>query len=277
RAPGGAALPTALRRSATAPHREHDGQGPPARHRIRGVGPRSPARRPADPGRQRPRRRRVVRGPRADRLAPGSPGRGDPGDRNHPGGHPRGARRRGAGSPRPAAKSRGAGAGHPAHGREPHARQGHGAGRPQARGDHLFHRDQAGPHRGPLSSAARHEAAGVNPNYRLLYRLVPYLKPYWHILAIGAALALVVSSSEGLIAWLVKPAMDGIFLKRDLFMLKLLPLALLGAYILKGAGRFGQSYLMASVGERVIARIRRELYTHIQGMPLSFFASLHSA
>jgi ABC-type multidrug transport system fused ATPase/permease subunit len=34
---------------------------------------------------------------------------------------------------------------------------------------------------------------------------------------------------------------------------------------------------MASVAERVIATIRRELYTHIQGMPLSFFASLHSA
>jgi subfamily B ATP-binding cassette protein MsbA len=34
---------------------------------------------------------------------------------------------------------------------------------------------------------------------------------------------------------------------------------------------------MASVGERVIARIRRELYAHIQGMPLAFFASLHSA
>jgi ATP-binding cassette, subfamily B, bacterial MsbA len=75
----------------------------------------------------------------------------------------------------------------------------------------------------------------------------------------------------------VKPAMDEIFLKRDETMLRIIPLALLGAYLLKGAGRFGQSYLMASVGERVIARIRRELYAHIQSMPLAFFASLHSA
>jgi len=117
----------------------------------------------------------------------------------------------------------------------------------------------------------------VTPRYALLRRLAPYLKPYWPILAVGTLLALVVSSAEGLIAWLVKPAMDDIFLKRDLVMLKLLPLALLGAYLLKGAGRFGQSYLMASVGERVIARIRRELYGHIQGMPLAFFKSLHSA
>ena len=117
----------------------------------------------------------------------------------------------------------------------------------------------------------------MTPKYSLLRRLAPYLKPYWPLLAVGTLLALVVSSAEGLIAWLVKPAMDDIFLKRDLVMLKLLPLALLGAYLLKGAGRFGQSYLMASVGERVIARIRRELYGHIQGMPLAFFKSLHSA
>jgi len=90
-------------------------------------------------------------------------------------------------------------------------------------------------------------------------------------------MALAVSSAEGFVAWLVKPAMDDIFLKRDLFMLKVLPLILLGAYLVKGFARYGQSYLMAAVGERVIARIRRELYSHIQGMSLSFYAQVHSA
>jgi subfamily B ATP-binding cassette protein MsbA len=117
----------------------------------------------------------------------------------------------------------------------------------------------------------------VSPRYRLLRRLAPYLRPHRHVLVVGALLALVVSAAEGSIAWLVKPAMDGIFVRRDLLMLKLVPLAVLAAYLVKGAGRFGQSYLMSSVGERIIARIRRELYAHIQGMPLSFFASLHSA
>jgi subfamily B ATP-binding cassette protein MsbA len=117
----------------------------------------------------------------------------------------------------------------------------------------------------------------VRARYRLLGRLLPYLRPYWPVLALGGLLALLVSGAEAFIAWLVKPAMDDIFLKRDVTMLKLIPLALLGAYTAKGLGRFGQSYLMASVGERVIARIRRELYAHIQSMPLAFFASLHSA
>jgi len=117
----------------------------------------------------------------------------------------------------------------------------------------------------------------VTGHVRLLRRLLPYLRQHWRTLAVGTALALLVSAAEGMTAWLVKPAMDGIFGRRDLLMLKLIPLALLGVYLVKGAARFGQSYLMASVGERVIARIRREVYAHIQGMPLAFFTSLHSA
>ena len=113
--------------------------------------------------------------------------------------------------------------------------------------------------------------------YRLLLRLWPYLRPYLPLLILGSSMALVVSSCEGFIAWLVKPALDDIFVKRDLFMLKILPLVLLGTYIVKGLGRYWQSYLMAAVGERVIARIRRELYSHIQGMSLSFYAQVHSA
>jgi len=115
------------------------------------------------------------------------------------------------------------------------------------------------------------------PRYRLMLRLWPYLRPYVPWLVVGGCMALVVSSCEGFIAWLVKPALDDIFVKRDLFMLKVLPLVLLGTYIVKGAGRYWQSYLMAAVGERVIARIRRELYSHIQGMSLSFHSQIHSA
>jgi subfamily B ATP-binding cassette protein MsbA len=116
----------------------------------------------------------------------------------------------------------------------------------------------------------------VKVRYRVLLRLLAYLKPHWMTVTAGALLACGVAAAGGLIAWLVKPVMDDIFLKRDLLMLKLVPLALLGAYVLKGVGSYGESYLMASVGERVVARLRGELYTHIQRMSMSFFASFHS-
>ncbi len=113
---------------------------------------------------------------------------------------------------------------------------------------------------------------GLGP-YR---RLLPYIRPHVPMLVVGALLALVVAAMDGAIAWLVKPAMDEIFIKRDLLMLKLIPLALLGAYLLKGLARYLQAYLMAAVGERVVARLRGDLYRHVQGMPLAFFTAMHS-
>jgi ATP-binding cassette, subfamily B, bacterial MsbA len=110
-----------------------------------------------------------------------------------------------------------------------------------------------------------------------LARLVPYVRPYWPWLLLGAFLALIVSGADGLIAWLVKPAMDEIFIRKNLAMLKLLPLAVFAVYVVKGIGRYGQSYLMAMVGERVITALRRDLYVHIQAMPLAFFHGRHSA
>ncbi len=108
-------------------------------------------------------------------------------------------------------------------------------------------------------------------------RLLPYIRPHVPMLVLGGGLALVVAAMDGAIAWLVKPAMDDIFIKRDVIMLRVIPLALLGAYVLKGFARYLQAYMMAAVGERVVARLRADLYRHIQGMSLAFFAGIHSA
>jgi subfamily B ATP-binding cassette protein MsbA len=108
-------------------------------------------------------------------------------------------------------------------------------------------------------------------------RLMPYLRSHVPALVLGGLCAVVAGAMEGAIAWLVKPAMDEIFIRRDLLMLKLIPLAVLAAYVVKGVGTYLQWYLMASVGQRVIARLRRDLYEHIQAMPLAFFSGTHSA
>ena len=54
-------------------------------------------------------------------------------------------------------------------------------------------------------------------------RLFPYLRPHIPILVLGSVLAVVVAAMEGAVAWLVKPAMDDIFIHRDLTMLRVLP------------------------------------------------------
>jgi subfamily B ATP-binding cassette protein MsbA len=76
--------------------------------------------------------------------------------------------------------------------------------------------------------------------------MLPLMRPYLPVLLIGGVLALVVAGMEGAIAWLVKPALDDIFIRRDQAMLRLIPVLLLAAYLAKGAARYGQSYLMAA-------------------------------
>ncbi len=116
----------------------------------------------------------------------------------------------------------------------------------------------------------------MNPQYRVLLRLVPYLKAHSRTVGAGALCALAAGGLGGAIAWLVKPVMDGIFISRDVTMLKLIPLAILGVSVIKGAAGYGEGYFIAAASERAVARLRREVYAHIQGMPISFFISRHS-
>src|SRR5713226_9815044 len=116
----------------------------------------------------------------------------------------------------------------------------------------------------------------VKPRYSILLRLKPYLVEHWRAVTGGALCALVAGSLGGAIAWLVKPVMDGIFISRDVSMLKLVPLAILGVSLIKGAAAYGEGYFIAVASERAVARLRREVYAHIQGMPVSFFISRHS-
>jgi len=120
---------------------------------------------------------------------------------------------------------------------------------------------------------------GLKEDYgaNLYARLLKYVRPYWFKLAIGISLAVVISASTGAVAWLVKPALDEIFLKKDLTMLTLLPFAILMVFFIKGVSTYSQSYLMRDVGQKVVKDIRDHLYEHIQTMPLSFFHKNPSA
>jgi len=120
------------------------------------------------------------------------------------------------------------------------------------------------------------EHAPVKPQYRVLLKLVPHLRAEAKTVAAGALCALVSGALAGAVAWLVKPVMDGIFVRRDVAMLTLIPLAILAVSIVKGAAAYGEGSFIAAAAERAVARLRREVYAHIQGMPVSFFIGRHS-
>ena len=75
-------------------------------------------------------------------------------------------------------------------------------------------------------------------------RLLAYAKPYWFRIAVALVMAQLVAGTEGALAWLVKPMMDKIFVERDIEMLRIIPVAIVGIYFVKGVGRYLQNYFM---------------------------------
>jgi subfamily B ATP-binding cassette protein MsbA len=80
-----------------------------------------------------------------------------------------------------------------------------------------------------------------------------------------------VSAATAASAFLVKPVLDDVFFKRDLTMLRLIPLAIMALFVLKGLFDYGQAFLMSYVGQRIITDLRDKIYRHLQSLSLSFF------
>jgi subfamily B ATP-binding cassette protein MsbA len=102
-------------------------------------------------------------------------------------------------------------------------------------------------------------------------RMLAYVRPYQGRLLCAMLFMIVVSSFRGAIAFLVKPALDDIFINKDTTRLAIIPILVLAVYLLKGICEFAQIYMMNGVGQRVIRDIRDHLYRHMQSLSLSFY------
>ncbi|MGA3207344.1 MAG: lipid A export permease/ATP-binding protein MsbA [Syntrophales bacterium] len=102
-------------------------------------------------------------------------------------------------------------------------------------------------------------------------RLLQLAKPHASKFILAMLCMLVVGATTSALAFLVKPALDEIFLKRNSDMLKWIPVAVIVIYLIKGVCNYTQTILMSFIGQRVVADLRHNLYRRIQMQSLSFF------
>ncbi|RLB93199.1 MAG: ABC transporter permease, partial [Deltaproteobacteria bacterium] len=106
---------------------------------------------------------------------------------------------------------------------------------------------------------------------KIYRRILELVRQHWGRLVLAMLFMVGVAVLTSGTAYLVKPVLDEIFFKKDMKMLKLLPIAIVLLYVVKGGCYFGQAYLMNYVGHSIIKQLRDRLYSHIQMLPLSFF------
>jgi subfamily B ATP-binding cassette protein MsbA len=100
----------------------------------------------------------------------------------------------------------------------------------------------------------------------------PRIRPHrWTLLA--AITCLILSAGVGLaFPQIVRHLLDAAFVHHDRRMLDRIALLLMGLFALQALSNFAQTYLLSSTGERVLARLRQDLFEHLIRLSPAFFA-----
>ncbi|MEK9497601.1 lipid A ABC transporter ATP-binding protein/permease MsbA [Photorhabdus sp. P32] len=102
-------------------------------------------------------------------------------------------------------------------------------------------------------------------------RLWPIITPF-RIGLIVAAVALILNAAgDTLMLSLLKPLLDEGFGKASSDVLKWMPLIVIALMVMRGLSGFVSSYCISWVSGKVVMQMRRRLFSHMMGMPVSFF------
>jgi subfamily B ATP-binding cassette protein MsbA len=104
----------------------------------------------------------------------------------------------------------------------------------------------------------------------MLKRYWPYIKEYrleYFFVLIGIIFTVGATTAT---AHIMKPLMDDMFISRRQEMLYLIPVGLIGIYIIKALGRYVQSIYMNYIGLHIVSRFREMLLSKIINLDMTF-------
>ena len=102
-------------------------------------------------------------------------------------------------------------------------------------------------------------------------RLWPTIAPFKAGLIVAGVALILNAASDTFMLSLLKPLLDDGFGKTDRSVLMWMPLVVIGLMILRGITSYISSYCISWVSGKVVMTMRRRLFGHMMGMPVSFF------
>jgi subfamily B ATP-binding cassette protein MsbA len=95
----------------------------------------------------------------------------------------------------------------------------------------------------------------------------------YYVRFIFAAICMIIAGGlQSALPLIAKPAIDEIFVSKNIAALKWIPFAVVAIFLFKGLCNYGQNVLMSSIGLHIVMDLRNKLYEQIQKQSLSFFA-----
>lgn len=128
-----------------------------------------------------------------------------------------------------------------------------------------------GGHMGPqgtLRSFGDHEAGKIQG--RVLIRMMRFVKPYWKRLATAAVLMLATTGTALVIPLLTKRIIDVDIASKDIHKLLMTGLWLAVAMSISYFTQMGQSFLLTTLGQRVLYDLRNKLFEKLQALSVAY-------
>ena len=105
----------------------------------------------------------------------------------------------------------------------------------------------------------------------LYRRLLVYVKPYWMVFVLAIVAMLVFSATEIGLAAIMEPLVDGSFVERDAQTIRLIPIALIGMFLIRGIANFITTYGLGWIARNVIRNLRAEMFDKLIALPTRFY------
>lgn len=115
------------------------------------------------------------------------------------------------------------------------------------------------------------EDQGTIYDREVIARLLLYVVPQWRIMAVTIVAMLVYTATVVSVPWIVKLAIDDYVRPGDISGLNWVVLAFLAAALVQFGSNYLHLKLMARVAQRVLYRLRIDLFSHTQGLSMSYF------
>ena len=103
-----------------------------------------------------------------------------------------------------------------------------------------------------------------------------FLRNYKSKFAFAILAMVIVASCNALQAWLLKPALDDIFLKKDISKLMIIPMIIVCVSFIKAFASYFQNYLLKFLTQKITIKMQAKLFDHIIYSDLEYIAKFQS-
>jgi subfamily B ATP-binding cassette protein MsbA len=100
-------------------------------------------------------------------------------------------------------------------------------------------------------------------------RLLRYSAPHWKVLSLALLGMAVFGGSDAIMVYLVK-GLTNTFTNHDPQVIRWLPWAIVGLFLVRAVANFTAAYGMAWVGQGVVAQMRQQVFGHLLQVPVSY-------